>query len=336
MGSTLVKVVDFATITPYISIMATGFLYDPRFLEHDTGQNHPESPERLKAVMAHLEGLPWFPDLVHIAPRMAEKEWLLKAHAEDYIQRAEEACQKGLKYLDSLDVAICPKSYEIALLACGGALELGDALMNERIQNGFGLLRPPGHHAEKSQAMGFCLFNNIAVLACYLQEKYALEKILILDWDVHHGNGTQHTFENDPTVFYVSLHQYPFYPGTGRTQEIGTGIGQGFTLNCPMSQGAGDFDYQTVFTDLVLPRVHEFQPDVILISSGFDAHAQDPLAGIQLTSGCYGWMTERMMEIANRYCQGRILSVLEGGYNLKALPACVEQHLLVLSGNQFL
>ena len=316
--------------------MTTGLCYDPRFLEHDAGPAHPECPERLQAVMAHLESLPWFPDLQPVSARPAEMEWILTVHTEEYVRHAEEACRQGLPYLDTQDVGISKKSYEIALLACGGALQMADEVMAGTLRNGFGLVRPPGHHAEASQAMGFCLFNNIAITAKYLQAQHQLEKILILDWDVHHGNGTQHTFEEDPTVFYVSLHQFPFYPGTGQAAEMGIGIGRGTTLNCPMPAGAGDFDYQTAFTDLILPKVHEFEPDAVLISAGFDAHAQDPLAGISLTAGCYGWMTERLMEIADQYCAGRIISLLEGGYNLKALPLCVEQHLLVLSGNRFL
>jgi len=326
--------VDFSYGNAYISHMVTGLLYEPRFLEHDTGPDHPERPERLSAVMAHLKTLPWYQDLKHVSPRTAELNWVQAVHTLDYIQRVEETCRQGQRQLDSPDVGISKNSYEIALLACGGALQMADEIIAGNIQNGFGLLRPPGHHAETEQAMGFCLFNNIAITAKYLQTKHRLNKILILDWDVHHGNGTQHTFEEDPSVLYVSLHEYPFYPGTGSAGEAGIGRGQGATLNFPMPAGSGDMDYQVIFTDEILPKLHEFKPEVILISAGFDAHNKDPLADIRLTAGCYGWMTARLMEIAERYSGGRIISLLEGGYHLEALSLSVEQHLLSLSGNQ--
>jgi acetoin utilization deacetylase AcuC-like enzyme len=234
--------------------------------------------------------------------------------------------------LDTPDVGISEKSYEIALLAAGGGLALADQIMQGKIQNGFGLVRPPGHHAEKELAMGFCIFNNIAILAKYLQKKHGLEKILILDWDVHHGNGTQHTFYEDPSVLYVSLHQYPFYPGTGASHEMGSGRGKGFTLNCPMPAGSGDKDYETAFLKKILPKVRDFKPEFVLISAGFDAHFADPLASINLSTEFYGWMTERMMEIAGKHSSGRIISLLEGGYNLDYLPHCIATHLAVLAG----
>ena len=191
----------------------------------------------------------------------------------------------------------------------------------------------PGHHAEEDLAMGFCLFNNVAIVARYLQKKHGLDKVLVLDWDVHHGNGTQHSFEEDPSVFYVSLHQYPFYPGTGAGTENGRGKGKDATLNCPMPAGALDQDYEKVFCETILPKIDKFKPNTILISAGFDAHQDDPLADVCLTTPFYGWMTERMMEIADKYSGGRIISLLEGGYNLEALPRCVATHLAVLSGN---
>jgi acetoin utilization deacetylase AcuC-like enzyme len=199
-------------------------------------------------------------------------------------------------------------------------------------QNGFSLSRPPGHHAERDLALGFCLFNNVAVLARYLQKQNGLDKILILDWDVHHGNGTQHTFEQDPSILYVSTHQYPFYPGTGAASETGSGRGEGATLNCPMPAGADDALYESAFREKILPQIEAFVPDALIISAGFDAHADDPLAPINLSTEFFGWMSERMMEVADRYAGGRLISMLEGGYNVNRLPLCIEEHLKVLAG----
>jgi acetoin utilization deacetylase AcuC-like enzyme len=220
-----------------------------------------------------------------------------------------------------------------ARLAAGAGLSLADELMAGTIRNGFALLRPPGHHAEKSQALGFCLFNNIAILARYLQRRHGLEKILILDWDVHHGNGTQHAFEEDPSVFYISLHQFPFYPGTGAGHEKGSGRGKGYTLNCPMPAGAWDGDYRTAFENVILPRAREYRPDAVLISAGFDAHFSDPLAQVQLSTEMYGWMTREIMAVAQEFSGGRVLSLLEGGYDLEYLPRCIEAHVAVLAGH---
>src|SRR3989338_7889865 len=214
--------------------MSTGFIYDPKFLDHDPGPHHPECPQRLIRTMELLQSLDWFKNLKSIDPEPASTDWIACVHSKNYIRRVKEACEKGERMMDTPDVGISEASYEVALLAAGAALTLADEMMQGDIQNGFALLRPPGHHAEPETAMGFCLFNNIAILACYLQKKYHLEKILILDWDVHHGNGTQHAFETDPSVLFVSLHQYPFYPGTGAYSETGTGKGKGATLNCPM------------------------------------------------------------------------------------------------------
>lgn len=313
--------------------MATGFLYDTRFLEHDTGRGYPECPARLSASFDFLSGLPWFSTLKKIFPKTAEEEWLRLIHSAEYLRRADETCREGVSYLDTPDVGISENSFEIAKLAAGGAIELADRIASGEIENAFALLRPPGHHAEESNAMGFCLLNNIAILARYLQRKHGLEKILILDWDVHHGNGTQHTFEDDPSVFYISLHQYPFYPGTGAFSETGTGRGRGATLNCPMPAGKGDEDYRRAFEEIILPAIEKFKPQAVLISAGFDAHAADPLASMNLSTEFYGWMTAQMMEAAHRFAGGRLISLLEGGYNLKVLPACIAVHLAGLSGN---
>ena len=307
--------------------MKTGFVYDPRFLNHNPGAHHPESPERLKTCFNALKEKSWFRDLIIPEFQHADESWIREIHTADYLRHAQEVCDSSKSYLDTPDVGISKNSYDIAKLAAGAGLELADQMMNGKIQNGFALLRPPGHHAESSQALGFCLLNNIAILAKYLQKKYRLEKILILDWDVHHGNGTQHSFEEDPSVFYMSIHRFPFYPGTGAAHENGIGRGKGATLNCPMPAGCGDLQYEQIFKTKILPKCHEFEPDAVLISAGFDAHARDPLGGMNLSTEFFGWMTERMLEIAGQYAENRVLSLLEGGYDLKALSDCVNHHL---------
>ena len=314
--------------------MTTGLLYHPQYLEHDTGFGHPERSDRLPAVMDHVAKQAYFGDIERVSPRPAEPEWVRQIHTARYMERAQAACRNNYSHLDVMDVAISPESYDVALLAAGGALELGDRVMSGALDNAFGLVRPPGHHAEHEMALGFCLFNNIAILARYLQKKHALDKILILDWDVHHGNGTQHSFVEDPSVLYVSLHQYPFYPGTGAASETGQGRGGGATLNCPMAAGSVDEDYKQAFVERILPKVDEFKPEFVLISAGFDAHADDPLAQINLTTDCYGWMTNRMMEAADRHAHGRLIALLEGGYNLTALARSVGTHLGVLTGSE--
>jgi acetoin utilization deacetylase AcuC-like enzyme len=307
--------------------MKTGFIYDDRFLHHDTGSGHPECSARLSTTMSFLKTQPWFNSLVSIQAESAEVNDILTLHDAAYIRRAEEVCRSGNTYLDSMDVSVSTESFDIALLAAGSAIQLADNVMNDTVDNAFALLRPPGHHAENDMAMGFCLFNNVALLARYLQNRYGLNKIAIVDWDVHHGNGTQHLFEDDPSVLYISTHQYPFYPGTGSYSETGIGRGIGATLNCPMPAGANDLDYETVFIEQILPKIDQFQPEFILISAGFDAHQADPLANINLSTASFGWMTERLMEKANKHCNNRIISLLEGGYNLDALARCVGIHL---------
>ena len=311
--------------------MTTGLLYDPVFLEHETSQGHPECRQRLEVSIQHLKLQTWFDQLTQLSPRTADLKWIESVHSLDYIKRAEAACSSGNHFLDSMDVSICPESFNIAREATGAVLEIADRVINKDIDNGLALIRPPGHHAEQDQALGFCLFNNVAILAKYLQKQYQLDKILILDWDVHHGNGSQHTFEADPSVLYISTHQYPFYPGTGAYSETGIHKGAGTTLNCPMPAGANDSDYELAFKDKILPKIDEFKPEVIIISAGFDAHKDDPLGQINLSAEFYAWMTERIMEKAEQYSDKRIISVLEGGYNLDMLPICIEKHLSTLN-----
>jgi acetoin utilization deacetylase AcuC-like enzyme len=310
--------------------MKTGFVQDARFLQHDTGDGHPECSARLSVALKYLETQDWYKTLTQVEANSAELEQILRVHNTDYVRRAEEVCRSGNSHLDSMDVSVCTESFDIALLAAGSSIQLAENVINKTVDNAFALIRPPGHHAEMSIAMGFCLFNNIAVLARYLQNTHGIDKIAIIDWDVHHGNGTQHLFEEDPSVLYISTHQYPFYPGTGNYSETGIGRGNGATLNCPMPVGATDRDYDKVFMEDILPRLDDFKPEFILISAGFDAHQADPLANINLSTDSFSWMTERIMEKADHHCENRIISLLEGGYNLQALPLCIGKHLETL------
>ena len=312
-------------------MMKTAYVYDPVFSNHDTGSRHPERSARVVAAHGLLSSQEWFDSLMPLPTRAAEQQWISTIHDDNYIRRVQAACESGERWLDTPDVTISTASYAVARNATGSILQLADALMTGEVDNGFAMVRPPGHHAEQAEAMGFCLFNNVAIGARYLQQKYELEKILILDWDVHHGNGTQHSFEQDPTVFYMSLHQFPHYPGTGALNETGIGKGEGATLNCPMTSGLGDDAYREAFTDRILPLAKAFNPDAILLSAGFDAHTADPLGSINLQSESYRWMTREMMELADQCCGGRILSILEGGYDFDALAESVTEHVKVLS-----
>jgi acetoin utilization deacetylase AcuC-like enzyme len=314
--------------------MNTAFVYSPIFLNHETGYGHPESGARLTASISHLASRDWFKSLYQVSTAAAPRHWLEQIHTESYLDRAATVCRSGAAFLDSPDVGVSQQSFETALMAAGAPLAIADEILGgaHGINNGFALIRPPGHHAERDLALGFCLLNNVAVLARYLQRKYGLDKLVILDWDVHHGNGTQHTFEEDPSVFYISTHQYPYYPGTGAYSETGMGRGKGATLNCPLPAHSGDKEYEMAFREKIIPAIHAFKPECIIISAGFDAHQDDPLAQMCLTTDFYGWMTERVVELADYSCDGKIISVLEGGYNLQALPRCIEQHLIKLAG----
>ena len=308
----------------------TGFVYHPDYLNHDMGAGHPESPERLRAIVSRLEQNGLLGRLVSIQPEPAEDEWITKVHTQGYVESLKaHSPESGRVSLDP-DTSMSPGSLAAAYLAAGGALRAVDAIMAQAVTHAFCAVRPPGHHAEANRAMGFCLFNNVAIAARYLQCRYSVGRVLVVDWDVHHGNGTQHSFYDDPTVFFFSTHQYPYYPGTGRATESGAGKGEGSTLNVPMSAGQGDEDYREVFERALVPAADAFQPEFVIISAGFDAHKDDPLAGMGLTEDGYATLTGIVAGIARRHSQGRILSCLEGGYNLKALAASVERHILAL------
>lgn len=308
----------------------TGFVVDDPCLKHNTGAGHPERPERLTAVVDRLKQQGLLAGLVAIRPATASAEWLTTIHSPDYVERVKESCRAGAGHVDSADTPVSVDSYDAACTAVGSVLSAVDAVLAGKIQNAFCAVRPPGHHALKRRAMGFCLFNNVAIAARYLQKQHKLGRVLIVDWDVHHGNGTQAAFYDDPTVFYFSTHQAPFYPGTGSAEERGEGRGERFTLNVPLPAGSGDPEYKKVFEETLKPAADAFQPDFVLISAGFDAAQGDPLGRMEITPEGYAALTRIVRGIAERHCQGRLVSVLEGGYNLGALAASVEAHIRVL------
>jgi acetoin utilization deacetylase AcuC-like enzyme len=317
---------------PAAKPLPTAISTSPIFLAHDTGPNHPEQPHRLTWILDHLEKTGLSRRLLSAQPRPCDRAWIERIHDPEYVCRVEEACRRGDVLIDSMDTAICPASFDAAVLAAGAGIVLAEAVLAGKARNGMALVRPPGHHAERSTALGFCLFNNVAVLAAWLLARPGIERVLIVDWDVHHGNGTQRSFWEDPKVFYFSIHQWPYYPGTGAATETGRGAGVGTTLNVPAPAGWGDEEYLRVFRTVLSPAALEFDPDFVLISAGFDAHAQDPLAGMQVTEEGYRAMTRQIMEIADECCGGRIVSLLEGGYDSQALPLCVAAHLETLMG----
>ncbi|UCD90639.1 MAG: histone deacetylase [Desulfobacterales bacterium] len=309
----------------------TGLVYGEIYLNHDTGSGHPETAERLTAIIEALKEEQLLDKLLKIEPAPAEKDVLELCHDPYYIDSFKTAVENSHPFLHTPECPLSPATYEVALCAVGGVLKGIDRVMEGLVNNCFCAVRPPGHHAERSKAMGFCYFNNVAVAARYLQNQYALERILVIDWDVHHGNGTQNIFEDDPTVFYVSFHQDPLscYPGTGWVQETGNGKGKGYTQNFPMAPYAGEKEYLEAI-ERVDKQMKDFKPQFILISAGFDAHKADPLAHIQLTRKGYGEFTRKIKRMAADHAEGRLVSVLEGGYNLKALGDSVKTHIQVL------
>ncbi len=306
----------------------TGFVYDDIYLEHSAGRGHPERPERLQAIVDRLRGEGILAELRLIGAAGIDRSWLEQVHEAGYIDlvRMEIEVERRPE-LSTGDTGVCPRSYEAARFAAGGVLAAVDAVVAGEAVNAFCAVRPPGHHAGPGRGMGFCIFNNVAVAARYAQAAHGLERILIVDWDVHHGNGTQDTFYADPTVFYFSTHQYPFYPGTGAAREIGEGAGRGTTLNVPLPAGTGDEELIAAFTDRLVPAAADFAPDLVLISAGFDARADDLIGGFRVSDAGFAELTGIVQAIARESASGRIVSVLEGGYSLDGLARAVEAHI---------
>jgi len=305
-----------------------GLLYDDRFLDHDTGPGHPERADRLIAVRDRLAREDLISATALISPRVATIEELARVHAMTLIDSVRTAAQRAPALLDA-DTPVSSASFETAVLAVGGVLQACDAVVEGRARRAFCAVRPPGHHAEHDRAMGFCLFNNVAVAARHLQVVHGMARVAIIDWDVHHGNGTQHVFEADGEVFYASIHQHPLYPGTGLRSEQGVGAGRGTTLNIPLPAGSTDADYQRAFEDIE-EAIDSFRPDVLLISAGYDAHNRDPLASMLVTEQGFGGLAHRTRLLADHTCGGRLVLVLEGGYDLEGLAASVAATMRVL------
>lgn len=312
----------------------TGFLYDERFLLHETGPEHPECPERLVSIYKGIEDAGLIPKLRLIKAVRADQGWIEIVHSIKLIMRFQEACEWRMDELDHPDNKICSESFETAMLAVGGILATVDLMMEGEIDNAFCAVRPPGHHAEVSRVMGFCYFNNIAIAARYLRRKWKLQRIGIIDFDVHHGNGTQNIFEDDPSVFYYSIHEHPSfaYPGTGREFEKGSGEGYGFTLNSPVLPGQGDAEYKELLQRDLFPAFEKFKPEVILVSAGFDAHVDDDMSDINLSTEGFSWIMKNIVEMSDKYSGGRLISVLEGGYCIRRLAELVKNHVEILLG----
>jgi len=307
----------------------TGLVYGDIYLQHKTGPGHPDRPERLTAMVERLKQKGLLEQMVAIKPAPVPIEWITTIHSEKYVERLKKGCEEGVPYMDTHDSPVCKETFEVARNAVGGILAAADAVMEGKVRNAFCVVRPPGHHALRDQAMGFCYFNNVSIAARYIQKKHKLAKVLIVDWDVHHGNGTQAAFDDDPSVFYFSVHLHPFYPRTGLATDRGTGKAVGTKLNVPLPAESGDEAYLEALGKLV-PAAREFRPDFVLVSAGFDAHQDDPLGGMRLSAAAYARFTATVKEIAEQSCRGRLVSVLEGGYNLEGLAASVEAHLRVL------
>ena len=329
-----------------------GFATSPRFVEHVTGPHHPERPDRIRAIAKAVRdaGLVDSPNpfpqfdlemgiarqeqvkLLELDPTPASEELLLLAHTAEHVKRVMHVCEVGGGVLDLGDTSVGRSSCEIAMLSLGSAIAACDAVMTGKVKRAFSAARPPGHHAEPDRAMGFCLFSNIAIAARYIQKQYNIKRVAIVDFDVHHGNGTQAVLEADPSVLFISLHQDPrtCYPGSGFDWEMGVGPGRGFTMNLPFDPGSEDDDYLRAIDQRVVPELDKFVPQVLMFSAGFDAHRDDPLAQIELSDDGFDQITHRLVAVADQHCSGRVVSVLEGGYNLVALGRSVVRHLLAM------
>ena len=310
----------------------TALLADPLFKDHHTGPSHPERPERYDAVIERLAAAKFYGALEKLTPRKAAEEEITLCHKPEYFRTVQRDVASGAQALSTGDTAISERSFDVALEAAGGVLNAVDAVMSGSARNAFCVVRPPGHHATPSRGMGFCIFNNIAIAARYAQKRHGAGGVLIADWDVHHGNGTQDCFYDDGSVLFMSTHQSPWYPGTGMSWETGEGSGRGATLNCPFPAGAGRDEILGAFRNKLLPAAKAFQPDVVFLSAGFDSRLGDPLGRFTLTDEDFVELTQLMLEIAHAHAGGRLISVLEGGYSLDGLASAAARHVETLCG----
>ena len=311
--------------------LPTGVVYSEEYKRHLTGLGHPESPGRLDAIIEALQPNRLGIKLSRIPPRRATREEILYCHTAAYYDLAKRDIESGTGALSTGDTTVCGQSFDVALLAAGGAMAAVDAVMAARAKGVFCALRPPGHHTGVTRGMGFCIFNNAAIAARYAQKKHKIKKVLIVDWDVHHGNGTQDIFYEDGSVFYFSTHQWPFYPGTGRESETGRGAGAGTTLNCPFPMRAGRKEIVGAFQDQLVPAADRFKPELLIISAGFDGRIDDLLGGFRLKDKDFADLTNIVKDIARRHARRRIVSVLEGGYDFEGLAKATAAHVRALA-----
>lgn len=300
------------------------------YKQHQPGERHPECPERYDAIYHALERAGLTATMPRIATRLATEAEITACHTRGYFWTAQREIAMGEWELSTGDTQVSPQSFDVALRAAGGAISAVDQIMSGAVKNAFCLVRPPGHHATPDRGMGFCVFNNVAVAARHAQRVHHAERVLIADWDVHHGNGTQDIFYPDGSVFFFSTHQAPWYPGTGREHEIGESAGKGTTMNCPFPAGAGRNEILAAFRSRLMPAMDEFKPDLIILSAGFDSRRGDPLGQFQLTDDDFAELTTLVCEMADKHAQGRVLSVLEGGYNLSGIGSAVVSHVQTL------
>ena len=311
--------------------LKTGIVKGEIFLKHIPGEGCPDTPQRLKSIYSMLNDSDMQGFFIDVLPQKADKEIILLFHSPEYFEKIAETKGKELIAFTA-DTHAGADTFDAALYAAGGLIKAISQVAAKKIDNAFALIRPPGHHAEKSRAMGYCLFNHIAVGALYAQKKLNLSKILIIDWDIHHGNGTQHAFERDPTVLFFSVHQAGLFPGTGIFTETGIGAGEGYTINLPIPKGYGDAEYTAIFERLLAPVAEQFAPELILVSAGFDTHKDDPMGGMRMTTSGFAAIAASIKRIADKVCGGKMVCSLEGGYNLDKLPGIVKAVLKEMAG----
>ena len=314
---------------------ATAIVYDESCERHDPGPGHPERPGRAGAIVAALRASPAAGRLAWLTPRPARGEELAACHSGDYIRQARHDVESGARMLSTGDTNLCRDSWACALLAAGAALTAVDAVCDGRAANAFCPMRPPGHHATSRRGMGFCLFNNAALAARYAQRRHAIQRVLIVDWDVHHGNGTQEIFYEDPSVFYFSTHQWPWYPGSGLEDQTGAGAGVGTTMNRPLPAGAEGKEVLAAFREGLVPAMKAFRPALVIVSAGFDSRRADPLGHLRLSDDDFAELTRLVMGIAAEHAGGRLVSVLEGGYNIDGLASAARAHVEALAHARF-